>query len=248
MAQISTQRHKAISVERRATPKKGLPVQPTWFDPVLKREHGTDGTHHRGVPAETCRVAQKLDGIDPGAVGTQDMFDTELLHLGTRPADLFVRQGQQMKATENSVYGLLRDDLPRILHGVHDAGMAAAGQHDQSLRSADHQRLIFGNGVLFERAIAFNLAQWGPVLLWVNPWNGSRDPDARVQLLGLTMNDESTSFCFEGFAGLTHIEIDSLWQLVPGDGGFIYSSRQEDSLPHVGCLHRRRALGLQGPP
>ena len=63
-------------------------------------------------------------------------------------SSLRVGGGEEVEAADGGVQGRGAHDLARVLDGVDDAGVAAAGEHHQAAGGVHHQRLVFRDVVL----------------------------------------------------------------------------------------------------
>ena len=81
-----------------------------------------------GTSTQPHTLAQVIDTLNTGAVGTKYLGGLKLLQLVRSPIKLFILGIEEMKSTNRGVHRGRTDEFSSILQGVDETRMPAAGQ------------------------------------------------------------------------------------------------------------------------
>ena len=122
------------------------------IDPGIIPDSMVESAAHRAygrrLPREPGQFPDLVDRFDPRAVRPEELLQAELLQFARGPGEMVIRGLVQMKSADRGVDGRIADLRPRVLERIDDAGVAAAGDHDESFGRINHERLILRQIVL----------------------------------------------------------------------------------------------------
>lgn len=177
------------------------------MDALAEDEGSADRSYDGGLSRQTKALADAVDAFDASAVRADQIGDAKFLHLVGGPIDLRIGGREQVEPAYDGVHRNIRKRAARKRKDIDDAGVATAGDHDEALRSVEHQSLIFGNVVFDQPFRRANLASHAPVAFGKNAWHGPGKPCAGKYLCGGVVFDEVASGGFIGFLDGNHFVV-----------------------------------------